>query len=221
LANDIELSSALILPSREKLLTRDPYPRLSQTFLNAADACDMAVFIGSSLRDNHITGAARDIAAQVPLFIADPTGETFGVAEALAIRQCASTFLVSTLPNALASKDPIASLRASADEPGKEAPEGILQHLRGALDGDLPANLRCKALEALDTREVTLDSELMSQLLEDPDPQVARYSLGLVSPSTRAQSLLQLASASRHANNGAFAEDLELLRGTLDRIPKT
>ena len=36
-----ELDSALVLPSREKMLTGAPYPRLSQTFLNAADCCDV------------------------------------------------------------------------------------------------------------------------------------------------------------------------------------
>ncbi|MCG8668645.1 MAG: SIR2 family protein, partial [Pseudomonadales bacterium] len=34
-----ELGSALVLPSREKLLTHTPYPRLSQTFLNSTDEC--------------------------------------------------------------------------------------------------------------------------------------------------------------------------------------
>ena len=38
-----ELGSALVLPSREKILTRDPYPRLSQKFLNTADMCDLAL----------------------------------------------------------------------------------------------------------------------------------------------------------------------------------
>lgn len=62
LAGGQDLGSALVLPSREKLLTHDPYPRLSQTFLNAADCCDIAIFVGSSLRDHHIRSAARTTA---------------------------------------------------------------------------------------------------------------------------------------------------------------
>ena len=58
---DQALGSALVLPSREKMLTRDPYPRLSQKFLNTADMCDLALFVGSSLRDSHILGAARSL----------------------------------------------------------------------------------------------------------------------------------------------------------------
>ena len=64
LADGQQLGSALVLPSREKLLTRPPYPRLSQAFLNAADCCDLAVFVGSSLRDNHIRDAARSVASR-------------------------------------------------------------------------------------------------------------------------------------------------------------
>ena len=74
-----ELGSALVLPSREKLLTKAPYPRLSQTFLNVADCCDLALFVGSSLRDEPIREAARSIVTRAPVFIVDPKGEGHAV----------------------------------------------------------------------------------------------------------------------------------------------
>lgn len=79
LPNDVNLGSALILPSREKLLTREPYPRLSQTFLNASDHCDFAVVVGSSLRDSHLRAAMQSVAKRVPLFIVNPNADSCGL----------------------------------------------------------------------------------------------------------------------------------------------
>ncbi len=87
LSNGEALGSALILPSREKLLTKPPYPRLTQAFLNAADRCEAAVFVGSSLRDPHIRDAASSIASDRPLFLVNPSGDTLGVNQARAIAQ--------------------------------------------------------------------------------------------------------------------------------------
>ena len=70
-----ELDSGLVLPSREKRLTSSPYPRLSQTFLNEADCCDLVVVVGSSLRDKHIQEAVRSIVKRAPVFIVNPDGD--------------------------------------------------------------------------------------------------------------------------------------------------
>ena len=72
----LELDSALVLPSREKMLTGMPYPRLSKAFLDAADCCNLALFVGSSLRDNHIRDTAQDIAKKgIPVFHHKPRQE--------------------------------------------------------------------------------------------------------------------------------------------------
>ena len=113
LVDGTQLNSALVLPSREKLLTRSPYPRLSQTFLNAADCCDLAIIVGSSLRDQHIRDAVGATASRVPLFVVNPSGDTYGLENIRVIKQCASTFLISTLPHALTAGDPAAALAFS------------------------------------------------------------------------------------------------------------
>ena len=92
----MELGSALVLPSREKLLTRAPYPRLTQAFLNAADECEVAFFVGSSLRDEHIRNAARAIASRAPVFVVNPSGGSRGIDGAVTMAEHASTFLIST-----------------------------------------------------------------------------------------------------------------------------
>ena len=218
LADGQQLGSALVLPSREKLLTRPPYPRLSQAFLNAADCCDLAVFVGSSLRDDHIREAARSVVSRVPVFIVNPKGDDQGVQAAVAIAQHASTFLVSTLPNALLTNDPGSALRDARQTP-PAGTRGALSAVRQLLDTSVAADQRCRAVEELDEMGATLDSPLMCQLLADDNPTVARYALGLVSASAAREKLIEKAAGSPHIGDLAFHEDLELLR-TLTQTPK-
>ena len=211
LADGQELGSALVLPSREKLLTKAPYPRLSQTFLNAADDCDLAMFVGSSLRDDHIREAARSVATRSPVFIVNPTGDGQGVEAAVTIAQHASTFLVSTLPNALLTPDPEVALRdASRTAPGMI--RSALSAVRQLLDTSAGTGERCSAVEELDEMGATLDPQLMHELLADDDPTVARYSLGLIPSSAALKTLLEKAASSPHVDDPAFREDLGLLR---------
>ena len=211
LSSGSELGSALVLPSREKLLTHSPYPRLSQTFLNAADSCELAVFVGSSLRDHHIRGAAEATARRVPVFVVNPSGDTYGLEAVTPIKESASTFLMATLPNALTTSDPAATLLASvrsAEGGGK----GILTAVKQALDLDGSIDNRCRALEQLDEEGVALDAAFLRQLVADHDATVARYALGLISLSPERATLVQEAAATPHANEPAFREDLHLLQ---------
>lgn len=173
LADGTELGSALVLPSREKLLTHSPYPRLSQTFLNAADCCDVAIVVGSSLRDQHIRGAAEATASRVPAFIVNPSGDTYGIGNVKAIKQCASTFLIATLPHALMTEDPAAALASIAIEANDN--KGIFGAVRQALNAATAVEIRCRALEQLDEMGITLDPVLLRQLLRDHGTTVARY----------------------------------------------
>lgn len=210
-----ELGSALILPSREKLLTRDPYPRLSQAFLNAGDACDVAVVIGSSLRDHHLRGAAQSIANRVPLFVVNPNGDACGIGNAIPIAQSAGTFLVSTLPAAIMNSDPAGVLR-DASKLEVQPLSNCLAALRVALDQDQSAVARCSALEDLDAQEARLDTEWMQALLDCSDAQVARYALGLIPHSPTSDALIDVARNAPHAaNNAAYQEDLALLEAML------
>lgn len=218
LADGHELGSALVLPSREKLLTHNPYPRLSQTFLNAADHCDVALFVGSSLRDYHIRGAAQTIAQRVPLFVVNPSGETYGLVGARPIKQFASTFLIATLPNALLEPSPILALESVAIGPGND--QGILSAVREAFDADVPADLRCRALEQLDDMEAAVDPFLLRKLLADSDSRVARYSLGLISLSAARDTLIEEAATTTHAQEPSFREDLQLLRNMVTTVGK-
>lgn len=205
-----QLGSAMILPSREKLLTREPYPRLSQTFLNAVDNCDVAVVVGSSMRDPHLKGAVNSVAGRAPVFIVNPSGDTYGVAGAAHIAQPASTFLASTLPNALLASDPTKRLAGALEE--RRGDVSTLDALRRLTADSSDSGVRCAALDALDSKRAPLSPEALEHLLGQSDPSVARYSLGLVRYSVRAPKLMRLAADSPHVDDAAFAQELELLR---------
>jgi len=211
LSNGEELGSALVLPSREKLLTRPPYPRLSQAFLNAADACEAAIFVGSSLRDPHIRDAASTIATDRPVFIINPGGDSLGIDHAKPIAQPASQFLISTLPTALSHPDPRTILADISDIPQKRN-TSILGLLRLATDENEQTERRCEAIEQLDQQSVNIDEHLIRKLLSSADGTVARYTLGLLATSPGREAILAVALQSPHADDKYFAEELTLLK---------
>ncbi len=204
-----ELGSAMVLPSREKLLTRPPYPRLTQAFLNACDACEMALFVGTSLRDPHVRDAATTIATNRPVFVVTPHGESLGVPRAKPLKAWASDFLVSTLPAALSSSNPV-SVLGSCSEHHPER-QGVLEFLKIALDAHQSRERRCEALETLDQQATSISAHTINELLEDEDGTVARYALGLVSTSHDVGRLLEAAHRCRHAADASFKEELHLL----------
>lgn len=210
LSDGKELSSAIVLPSREKLLTRPPYLRLSQAFLNAADTCDLAIFVGSSLRDDHVRDAARSVASRAPVFIVNPDGNNLGVEKSISIAQHASLFLVSTLPNALQSATPADVLQQAGGSQGA-ASKSILTSTIQLLDESAGREQRCRAVEELYDADATLDPTLVRKLLADNDPVVARYVLGLVPSSTVKDTLIEEAKECRHKTDASFREDLALL----------
>ncbi|MDC0936270.1 SIR2 family protein [Pirellulales bacterium] len=215
LANGLELGSALILPSREKLLTREPYPRLSQAFLNAADQCEMAVVVGSSLRDPHLQSAVKTIANHAPVFLVNRNGSTLGIENAIALQQTASVFLTGTLPLAMRCPNPDHALRsASAETPSQSI--NCLPPLAQAMDTEAADKIRCAALDQLEAAGVTLSTERLCALVKDASPEVARYSLGFLGQGPDAAKLLRIAKSSVHAKDGTpFQDDLQLLQSML------
>lgn len=210
LANGERLGSALVLPSREKILNKKPYPRLSQAFLNAADTCDAAIFVGSSMRDQHVRGAASEIASERPVFVVNRGGNTFDVPRAIGIAQSASQFLISTLPAALSAVDSIRGLE-EASVLTAASKGSVLALLRLATDPQEPTDRRCDAIERLDQQGVTLDQRLVKDLLLDKNPTVARYALGLLPISPDRTELLSAARLSPHRSDPSFAEEVALL----------
>ena len=212
----LELGSALVLPSREKLLNRAPYPRLSQAFLNAADECDVALIVGSSLRDKHIRDAARELTGRVAVFVVNPNVEGHGVDGAHMIEECASTFLMSTLPNALASGRAVDRLMTRVSDGGED--EGILRAVQELRNREVGVRRRCEAAEALHERKVTLAPGVIREVLDDPEEAVARYGLGLIPYSASWRDLIASAKRSRHWTQAAFQEEVAILVRVVEAV---
>lgn len=217
----LELGSALILPSREKLLTRQPYPRLSQAFLNAADECNFAIVIGSSLRDHHLRAAVESIAERAPVFLVNPEGSNLNLDRATGISQTASAFLTGRLPVAIRCRDPIRTLHDAAKAPLTQ-PINCLHPLAAALDTEADEATRCAALDQLESAGIVIDSEWLRTLIQGTSSEVARYSLGFLVQTPDSETLLDLARSCPHAANGsAFHEDVALLESMLSQKPGT
>ena len=214
-----QLTAALVLPSREKILTREPYPWLSHEFLSAGDGSEIVVFVGSSLRDPHIRQAAEAWAERTPVFVVAPDGELQAVSGANFIRETASEFLISTLPNALESHDPVACLQHRCHSTGgvEETQEtlkdnGILSVVRVALDEESDAGSRCEAVGQLVDMGATLPSTWVEGLINQENPALARHALGLIMDSSEHQELTRIASESPHMGNGPFHDEYRMLR---------
>jgi len=91
----------------------------------------------------------------------------------------------------------------------------VLSAVRQALDTVASSAIRCEALEQLDEMRLPPDQFLLEQLLDDHDPAVARYALGLVVLSPRRMNLIAHAVNSRHTSVPAFSEDLHLLQSMI------
>ena len=206
----LDLGSALVLPSRDKLLNKAPYPRLSQAFLNAADESNMAFVVGSSLRDNHIRSATKVLAENVPVFLVNTSGDNQGVEDGYVITEHASTFLMSTLPNALASTNP-AEYLIDRSRTTKPLGTGILPIVKEILDQNIDIQRRCDAIESLHMSKVTLPPNLVERALNYDDATVARYALGLIPYSTLRHDLIEIARNSTHSRDAAFLDELAIL----------
>ena len=97
--SEVNLGSALVLPSREKKVTSAPYPDLAFQFRKAIEEAEIVVFIGFSLRDPDLLELARQAAARVPTLVVNRHGRTEGPGQAVAMS--ASRFLISVAPRNL------------------------------------------------------------------------------------------------------------------------
>lgn len=152
--------------------------------------------------------AARSIANRVHLFIVGPDDPQETVEGAFSIVQHASTFLISTLPNAMLTDEPVSALRAASARNGDE--RSILGSVRDLLDTNVDAGRRCRAVEEIEYVDATLPPALIRQLLSDVDPTVARYALGLIPGAADCEHLVETARA-HHRNDAAFVDELDIL----------
>jgi len=206
------VSSALVLPSREKIVTHPPFQELSHEFRQRAKEADILIFVGSSLRDPHIRDVCRKHAASKPTFAASRSGnfkDDVLPPETKVIRESAARFLISTLPRFLKAGD-IALLEKAAQRTATDE-SSVLQWLVMANDSAGRTSDRCSAIEDLATAGVPLLKEELLNLVKDKDAEVSTFSLGLVQKSPDKTALLEAAKTA-DGRSDMFVSELELLQ---------
>ncbi len=208
------LHSALILPSREKLITQSPFQSLASEFRQKAKEADVAVFLGSSLRDPHMRDVCKECAANKPTFIVSKSGYfENGVLpdNAVNIRQGAGRFLIATFPKFMKDQD-LSVMQQAAKDTEPDATR-VLDWLTSANDDSLSDKLRCDAIEILANSGISLHHEEVIELLQNSSDDVSTYALGLVVTSYNRDQLLQDAEdIARNRPGSKFATEASTLR---------
>jgi hypothetical protein len=214
--NPLKLRSAAILPSREKKMNLHPYPELSSEFRHAVEEAELAIFIGTSLRDPDMRNLCRKSARRIPTFVVSRSVQTPAETDGHPIRQTASKFLAATLPTALLSSDADGFLRAQAGEGKPDS--GILDHLAAATDASREYRHRCDAIEKLADASVSLPAATILPLLQDNQSEVRTFALAPVtSCGDNSVLLAEAKTIAERTNDTVFRQELEILENLLRR----
>ncbi|HVY04684.1 MAG TPA: SIR2 family protein, partial [Burkholderiales bacterium] len=208
------LSAALVLPSREKRITQRPYPALLTAFHNDALRADIAVFLGTSLRDPHLEDVFRQCARRIPTVFVSRTLPPPVEANAIWIRQTASYFLMSTLPWAIESESEAEKrLRISAE---KKVTDSVIDPVVSACDEMRLPEERCKSIDVLLKNDVRLRTAILEKLIMDSNPPVRMFSLGLIPNSRESKRLSEIAlQKAIDTNDVEMRRECELLENFL------
>lgn len=170
-----ELENCLILPSMEKQKRESPFMELNTRMRQAATDSDVAIFLGSSLRDPDLGSLARLCDDQIPTFTVSPDEGNADLPGAH-IQATASEFLISMLPAAI-ERGSVEDHLGGVAEQEREAPT-ILQDIDRAFD--LTHNGRAESIENLADNKIQLQPGQVQELLEDNSACVRKYGLALV-----------------------------------------
>lgn len=212
------LHSALVLPSREKVTNLSPFPTLAAEFRHKAKTAEVAIFLGSSLRDPHMRDVCEACALTKPTFIVSRSGnfeEGRVPVDSVILRQSCSRFLISTFPQFLLSRD--VSILKSAARTNSSDTSNILDYLVCALDENLDCLDRCRAIEGLADAGAPLHQAEIEQLLRSYDDMVATYALGLIPTSFNSDKLLSIAKQlTQERPDSQFTAELTTLQQLIE-----
>ena len=212
------LYSALVLPSREKITTLPPFQAIAHTFRQKARAADVAIFLGSSLRDPHMRDVCVLCASSKPTFIISKSGEFERDAapdSAIVVRQSSGRFLASTFPQFLKTQD--VTILSSTSETESPDTGTILANLVRATDNEISPKERCGAIELLANAGVKLHREEVEEMMRTESEEVATFALGLIPTSYDCDALIAVAEelSSQHQGN-LFITELQTLNNLLN-----
>ena len=209
-----ELTSAMVLPTREKMINHPPYPDLVTDFRMATRSADVAFFVGTSLRDPDIRDIFRQCNASIPTYLVNRRRagvEAFGDREEKNIVNTASGFLISTLPKFLEAED-FELLRGDVDSSDDPA-VSVLHWVTVATGRTNSVESVCEAIERLVDAEVSMDEFVLKALLSHEEEDVRKYAIALIPYSVDRESVLGFAQAKAKEDGGLeFKHEYETLR---------
>ena len=208
-----KIRSAIVLPTMEKRINQPPYPDLVTNFRNAARRADLAIFLGTSLRDPDIFDIFRQCSERIPTYLVGIKIENVNLqknTEAKVILQTASKFIISTLPRLLDSSDPnfLDEVKVSQND----IKASVLPWSVAIEDETLgPAEI-CLSIENLADNNVAIDLYTLEVLLAHSDPTVRKYALALI-PASLDQNEAMIAAEKLKIEepDNSFADELGML----------
>lgn len=208
------LGSALVLPSREKRKNIPPFPQISHELFSVARAAEVAILVGSSLRDLDLRSVVAECAQRVPTIVVGPElrfGDGLVPANVALVQDLASGSLISTIPQMLDTGS-FPSPRSVTGAIGGNTPNSILEDVVTIGDGARSDDEKCNSIEALWRQSVSLRESDIRPLLEAAAGQVARDALALVPLSHDPNELMVLCKElATSSTDSGFQEDVRLL----------
>ena len=211
-AADLKMTSSMILPTREKRTTLPPYPDLITDFRTCARETDLAIFVGTSLRDPDLHDVCRQCAQRgIPTYLVT-LDTSLEVPHVKRIIETASGFLTSTLPRFLAGGD-LSFLDACSNGTRRTVgTESILGLLVSALEGTGEPDAVCGAIDRLVDLGAMLDLSDIRKLLKDNDLSVRKYALALIPQSVdRAEAMTLARDVAASDPDSSLAEELQMM----------
>ena len=214
-----KMTSAIVLPTREKKINQPPYPDLNTDFRNAARDAEIAVFIGTSLRDPDIKDIFQKCSNRLPTYLVSVEQRQSNLlsnSQTKIISQTASEFLVSTLPKFLDNADPKFLDETSMIESNEV--RSVLPWIVTAEDNQQSPDVICNSIEKLVDNNISIDFSFFESLLKYEDSTVRSYALALVPNSVDCEAMLNTAEDLATVEpNGKFARELTTLKKIMKR----
>lgn len=216
-----KMTSSLILPTREKRTTQPPYPDLITDFRTTARETEIAIFVGTSLRDPDLYDICSQCAQRgVPTYFINVDGNLEVPAGVKQIAETASAFLTSTLPRFLACGD--SSFLDACSEGSQRiiGMKSVLQLLVTALDKANEPDTICAAIDKLVDYGVMLDLSDISNILSNEDLAVRKYALALIPQSVDREAAMNLAQdLAASDENATFRTELQMMHELTESRP--
>ena len=215
------LTSSLILPTREKRTTQPPYPDLITDFRTFARETELAIFVGTSLRDPDLYDVCEQCAQRgVPTYYVTVDEESDLPMNVTKIVETASVFLTSTLPKFFACGDSGILDSRSNNSQKVNSTQSVLATLVAALSMGNEPDMVCEAIDSLLKNGAMLDISDIRNLLSNQDVAVRKYALALIPNSIdQAEAMAVAKDLAASDEDATFGQELRMLEEMIESPP--